>query len=332
MKYSEIYLEDNYLKENFSEYLKKENLDSILKLKKENAKILDYPSIERFSKPIEEIPNIKTSLFDYSSSKSIIIGDRKEISFEDYKKIINGLKALIPWRIGPFEYFGVFIDSEWNSFIKYSIIKDYLDVKDKIVGDIGTNNGYFMFKLLNHNPSFIIGFDVLDRYFFYYYLNKKFIKLNNIKFELISVDNIDLFENFFDYLLFMGVLYHRRNPVDTVVKINKALKKGGRVLVESMVIDEYEESVFLFPESRFMKAINVWFIPSKKALINIFERNGFKLEEIIGVFPHSVNEQRNTPWVNTQSLRDFINPKDPTKTIEGYPLPKRMYALFRKKK
>ena len=30
------------------------------------------------------------------------------------------------------------------------------------------------------------------------------------------------------------------------------------------------------------------------------------------------NEQRKTEWIDTQSLEDFLDPNDPTKTIEGY--------------
>ncbi len=64
-----------------------------------------------------------------------------------------------PWRKGPFKVFDTFIDSEWRSFIKYNLISTHFDIKDKIVGDIGCNNGYYLFRMLKEKPKKIIGFD-----------------------------------------------------------------------------------------------------------------------------------------------------------------------------
>ncbi|HBY85223.1 MAG TPA: tRNA 5-methoxyuridine(34)/uridine 5-oxyacetic acid(34) synthase CmoB, partial [Colwellia sp.] len=39
-----------------------------------------------------------------------------------------------------------------------------------------------------------------------------------------------------------------------------------------------------------------------------------------------LDEQRKTEWIDTESLQDFLDPNDSSKTIEGYPAPKR--AIF----
>ena len=44
----------------------------------------------------------------------------------------------------------------------------------------------------------------------------------------------------------------------------------------------------------------------------------------------SVEEQRATDWMTYQSLKDFLDPNDPTKTIEGYPAPMRATLIATK--
>ena len=41
-------------------------------------------------------------------------------------------------------------------------------------------------------------------------------------------------------------------------------------------------------------------------------------------------EQRKTEWSFDQSLEDFLDENDKTKTVEGYPAPKRVYVKARK--
>ena len=37
-------------------------------------------------------------------------------------------------------------------------------------------------------------------------------------------------------------------------------------------------------------------------------------------------EQRKTDWIATQSLEDFLDPHDSSRTVEGYPAPVRLYV------
>ncbi|MDP1785654.1 MAG: DUF1698 domain-containing protein, partial [Sulfuricurvum sp.] len=37
-----------------------------------------------------------------------------------------------------------------------------------------------------------------------------------------------------------------------------------------------------------------------------------------------------TTWIESQSLEDFLDPDDSTKTVEGYPAPKRGYVRIKK--
>ena len=68
---------------------------------------------------------------------------------------------------------------------------------------------------------------------------------------------------------------------------------------------------------------NVWFIPSCELLLSWLRKLGFNKVELLNVQPTTVEEQRCTEWMQFHSLADFLDPEDPTKTIEGYPAPRR---------
>ena len=50
----------------------------------------------------------------------------------------------------------------------------------------------------------------------------------------------------------------------------------------------------------------------------------------VDVTATTTREQRLTEWMQFQSLADFLDPHDPTKTIEGYPAPLRAIFIARR--
>ena len=87
------------------------------------------------------------------------LGDTIKISGKYTNNILNEAKKLMPWRKGPFELFDTFIDAEWQSNIKYNLLRPYFSLKDKKVADIGCNNGYYLFRMQEDNPKSLVGFD-----------------------------------------------------------------------------------------------------------------------------------------------------------------------------
>jgi len=59
-------------------------------------------------------------------------------------------------------------------------------------------------------------------------------------------------------------------------------------------------------------------------------RAGFRDIEVIDIVKTDVNEQRKTDWIDTESLNNFLDSSDSTKTVEGYPAPKRVYIKAKK--
>jgi tRNA (mo5U34)-methyltransferase len=123
----------------------------------------------------------------------------------------------------------------------------------------------------------------------------------------------------------MGVLYHRPSPVDMLRSIHDSMKKGGELVLENLVL-ETRQNLCLFPEDRYAKMRNIYFIPDLSVMESWLCRAGFGKIRCVDVARTSLEEQRKTRWIQTESLKDFLDPHDPDKTVEGYPSPVR--AIF----
>ena len=270
------------------------------------------------------IDNLETPKVKNISLNDIIeITLEEEYSKKNLKQIEDTAKLMLPWRKGPFKIDSLFIDSEWQSFIKYSIIEPHFNLKDKIVGDIGCNNGYYMFRMLEHKPKKLIGFDPSALTYMQFEFINKFIK-SNIVYELLGVEHVEFYEHKFDTLFCLGVLYHRSDPIGSLKSLYKALNQDGELILDTFMIDG-DEDICLTPKSRYSKIPNIYFIPTINALKNWCYRAGFSRVEVLAVKKTDLNEQRKTEWINSQSLNDFLDPNNPNLTVEGYPAPKRVY-------
>ncbi|MNV87792.1 tRNA (mo5U34)-methyltransferase [compost metagenome] len=75
---------------------------------------------------------------------------------------------------------------------------------------------------------------------------------------------------------------------------------------------------------------NVYFIPSAEALKCWLEKCGFVDVKIADMCVTSTEEQRRTDWMTSESLAEFLDPQDPSKTVEGYPAPLRAVLVAKK--
>lgn len=328
--YSTLYREDHW----FEQY--KNELpfyDNLIQRKNELSQQLNRDSVRPFYEYIDALDshNIDFTQTINFSQDTILFGEKEEIRSDEQQVLIKALRALMPWRKGPWCYYGTEIDAEWRSCLKWNRFKQYIpDLTHKKVIDIGCNNLYYMYRMLDYNPSLVLGIDPVIKYYFHYILNQKIYPVSQFKYELLGVEDIDLFPGFFDVAFFMGILYHRRNPIDCLTSLNKSLKKDGIIFVECCGIPG-ENEICLFPKKRYMKAPGYWFLPTESALFNMLERTGFTNIEIIDSFKLEEGEQRQTDWARFQSLEHFLNPQDKTLTVEGYPAPVRIYMKAQKK-
>ena len=258
------------------------------------------------------------------------LGDTIKISGKYTNDILNEAKKLMPWRKGPFELFDTFIDAEWQSNIKYNLLRPYFSLKDKKVADIGCNNGYYLFRMQEDNPKSLVGFDPSPIYKTQFDFLNHFIK-SEIVYELLGVEHLEFYEEKFDIIFCLGVLYHRSDPVVMLKQLFKGLDKQGEVILDTFYIDGDNE-MCLCPKSTYSKIPNIYFVPTIPVLRNWCLRAGFKSFEVLKTSVTQANEQRKTQWIEGESLKDFLNPNDSTKTVEGYPAPARVYVKLIKGK
>ncbi len=244
------------------------------------------------------------------------------------EQILQTAKMMMPWRKGPFDLFGLFIDTEWQSFMKYNLLRPHFNLKDKRVADIGCNNGYYLFRMLEDNPARLVGFDPSAVYKTQFDFINHFAK-TEIVYELLGVEHLPFYEEKFDTIFCLGVLYHRSDPVAMLKSLNKGLEKGGEVILDTFMIDG-EDEICLSPAGSYSKIPNIYFVPTPKALENWCRRAGFSGFEVLEITTTTLDEQRKTEWIEGQSLEDFLDPADSTRTVEGYPAPKRIYVKLTK--
>lgn len=273
-----------------------------------------------YSQILQELPQISNSRINLSK-KEISISN--EIAVEKKNQIERACQELIPWRKGPFDLFDIEIDAEWRSDLKWDRIAPHLkNLEKKTILDIGCNNGYFMFKMLEQSPELILGIDPVVHCQTQFKLIQHFLRAPNIYHELLGVEHLPLFENMFDLILSMGIIYHHRHPIQQLLDLKNALRPNGMAIIETIGIPG-EESFALFPEDRYAKMRNVWFVPTMNCFLNWIKRAKFTNVEIISDTLLTDEEQRITPWSPQQSLSDFLDGQDKTKTIEGCPAPRR---------
>lgn len=271
----------------------------------------------------EALDSLETIECTYSLGDTVSIKNRTPIDEVLKAKIERVAKMMMPWRKGPFQLFDLFIDTEWQSFLKYNLLSPHFNLKGRRVADIGCNNGYYMFRMLAEEPSVIVGFDPSALYKCQFDFINHFVK-SDIKFELLGVEHLPFYEEKFETVFCLGVLYHRPDPVGTLKALAKGMQKGGELFLDTFMI-EGEDDICLTPETTYSKIPNIYFVPTIKALKNWCLRAGFSDIKVLSVTVTTEDEQRVTPWIEGESLGSFLDKEDPSKTVEGYPAPKRVY-------
>lgn len=242
----------------------------------------------------------------------------------------NTAKLMKPWRKGPFRLFDTYIDSEWRSDKKYNLLRKHFDLKDKRVADIGCNNGYYLFRMQEDAPNKLVGFDPSALYKTQFDFINHFAK-SDIVYELLGVEHLEFYEEKFDVIFCLGVLYHRIDPIGMLKSLYKGLDKEGEVILDTFYI-EGDDEICLCPRTAYSKIPNIYFVPTIKALENWCMRAGFDGFEVLETSVTTDEEQRKTEWIDGESLGDFLDKDDKNKTVEGYPAPARVYVKLKKEK
>lgn len=293
---------------------------NIEEIRQERKKWMTWKNIAPLRQALDALSDIEV---DCSFSDIVTITSKQSLSDALKEEIRSAAKQMMPWRKGPFDVCGLFIDTEWQSFLKYNLLEPHFDLKGKKVADIGCNNGYYMFRMLSQEPQKIVGFDPSALYKTQFDFINHYVK-SDIVFELLGVEHLPFYEEKFDTVFCLGVLYHRPDPIGTLKALAQGMHKGGELFLDTFMIDG-DADICLSPESTYSKIPNIYFVPTVKTLKNWCGRAGFVDIEVLEITVTTENEQRATDWIEGESLGSFLDPQDPSKTVEGYPAPKRVY-------
>ncbi|MEO1203910.1 MAG: DUF1698 domain-containing protein, partial [Pseudomonadota bacterium] len=123
------------------------------------------------------------------------------------------LKALSPWRKGPFELGGVTIDAEWRSDLKWQRLESAIaPLAGRRVLDVGCGNGYYARRMREAGAEIVVGIDPTILYVMQHLAIDRVTPDARILVLPMRLQELPGDANCFDTTFSMGVLYHQRAP------------------------------------------------------------------------------------------------------------------------
>ena len=253
-------------------------------------------------------------------SPAITIPALEDLSDSDLRVLLLKLK---PWRKGPFELCGVKIDSEWRSNLKWDRIKDSITPLDgRKVLDVGCSNGYYALRMRGMGAKLVIGLEPTLVYVMQFLAVYHFMQIEPVHVLPLRLHELPADSRAFDTTFSMGVLYHQRDPGQHLRQLKSSLRSGGELIIETLILPG-KEAVVSTPEQRYARMRNVWHLPTLPMLEAWLADAGFDNARLIDVSDTSIEEQRTTEWMPFESLAEALDPVDTSRTIEGWPAPRR---------
>ena len=239
-------------------------------------------------------------------------------------KLKQALLELAPWRKGPFDLGGVHIDAEWRSDLKWQRLKNALKpLAGRKVLDVGCGNGYYALRMHTEGAACVIGVDPTLLYAMQFLAVNHFVTAESVFVLPLRLQELPLPARRFDTCFSMGVLYHQRAPIDHIRALRDTLRPGGQLLLETLYL-QGGDACARTPPDRYARMNNVWLLPTVAELETWLARSGFIDIEVVDTTVTSTEEQRRTEWMPFESLAEALDPGDPSRTLEGWPAPRRV--------
>ena len=319
---------DSGLSIDFSEliaYLDNKKFSPLIdKLPEDFLSAFNHGDFDGWVSALESLPVIEPDSWELRDR--VRIGEPSQCSDQERAVLKESLQALHPWRKGPFELFGLDMNTEWRSDWKWDRLKDHISsLENRNVLDIGCGNGYHCWRMAGDGARFVLGVDSHLLFSMQYWAIRHFLKKPPVFVIPLALEDLPADLNAFDTVFSMGVLYHSRSPFGHLQGLRNSLRRGGEMVLETLVI-EGESGMTLVPQGRYARMPNVWFLPSCDTMLEWLQKAGFRNCRLVDVSTTTVEEQRTTQWMTFESLSEALDKDDPAITIEGYPAP--MRAIF----
>lgn len=301
-----------------------------------------HGDLPRWQAALQALPVVKTRMqADQSAPQLGAIA-------EDQVALADTLMQLHPWRKGPLNLAGCAIDTEWRSDWKWDRLAPHLPLQGARVLDIGCGNGYFGWRMLAAGARLVVGVDPTLLFVMQWLACRHFagtqanfvLPLGIEDLPGLSVSDPPAAElNLtnpgtngsdqagLDVVCSMGVLYHRRDPLEHLQQIRQLLRPGGQMVLETLVLPADQATEVLVPKERYARMRNVWAVPGTLKLLEWVQQAGFKDIRLVDVTPTRLEEQRSTAWMRFESLAESLDGQNPEQTLEAYPAPVRAIIL-----
>ena len=171
---------------------------------------INHGHLERWQHAMDSMPEL---LVDDVNLESDAVSVSGSCSTAQRDHLRASLMEFHPWRKGPFELFGLCVDAEWRSNLKWARIHQHLDLDGKNILDVGCGNGYYGWRMLGDGARCVVGLEPYPLYIAQHAAIRRFMpSLANY---VVPANDQCLVESldYFDVVLSMGVLYHSKDPL-----------------------------------------------------------------------------------------------------------------------
>ena len=287
-----------------------------------------YGDLAGWLQALKDLPSLPVESIHLNAAR---VGANSALPVDEsvLAQLRDALQRLHPWRKGPFDLFGIHIDTEWRSDWKWDRLRTDIDpLQGRRVLDVGCGSGYHCWRMLGDGAAEVIGIDPTPLFVMQFWALQKYLQQDNVWLLPMGIEQVPAKLHAFDTVFSMGVLYHRRSPLDHLQELKDCLRPGGQLVLETLVI-KGELGDTLLPAGRYARMGNVWFLPSCDTLLSWLCKLGFIDPQLVDVGDTTTQEQRSTQWMTFHSLKNFLDPEDATKSIEGHPAPRRAVVTAR---
>ena len=306
-----------------------DRLSEIKNIGRQSFSASHHGDFVKWQTALAKLPLVRPSVIDLNRA-DLCVGRSSDLNATQSDLLLEQLQVFHPWRKGPFNLFGQFIDTEWRSDWKWDrLINGISSLNGRRVLDIGCGSGYHCWRMRGEGAQHVVGIDPTLLFVMQYFVLQHYIQDARVNVLPLGMDDISGVDLQFDTVFSMGLLYHRRDPQEHLQALKQCLRVQGELVLETLVIDEQYGDV-LVPKGRYAQMRNVWSIPSVARLESWLAQAGYRNIRCIDITATSVQEQRSTDWMTFQSLPDFLDPNDHGKTIEGHPAPVRAVMVAEK--
>jgi tRNA (mo5U34)-methyltransferase len=215
------------------------------------------------------------------------------------------IQALGPWfhniRLGgvwtaPDHFLGDYPATKFKRFAAH-LPKD---LSGKSVLDIGCNAGFYSIEMKRRGADRVVGIDSDERYLAQARLAREVLGFHDIEFARLDVYDVAQLRERFDFVIFMGVLYHLRHPLLALDLIREhvaadmllfqSMQRGSKNVLsvepdyEFAQTDHFFEASYPklhFVEREYCGDWTNWWVPNRACTEAMLRSSGFSIERRI---------------------------------------------------